>query len=138
MSAYRSGGTSGRGGDRVPQRVGGCPRRPGPGVSVPRVTRERRWPSMDPSARSERAEPLDAEAFVRFCYRRRRVGWPDLYDEMCRVAHRGLFHGMGPRDLAEIGIGFSLHETAGLAALVTRVAAEEQAARARSVAQGVV
>jgi hypothetical protein len=93
---------------------------------------------MDPSARSERAEPLDAEAFVRFCYRRRRVGWPDLYDEMCRVAHRGLFHGMGPRDLAEIGIGFSLHETAGLAAMVTRVVAEEQAARARSMAQGVV
>ena len=78
---------------------------------------------MDPSARSERAEPLDAEAFVRFCYRRRRVGWPDLYDEMCRVAHRGLFHGMGLRDLAEIGIGFSLQETSGLAAMVTRVVA---------------
>jgi len=93
---------------------------------------------MDPSARSERAEPLDAEAFVRFCYRRRRVGWPELYDEMCRVAHRGLFHGMGLRDLAEIGIGFSLQETAGLAAMVTRVVAEEQAARARSVAQGIV
>ena len=93
---------------------------------------------MDPSARSERAEPLDAEAFVRFCYRRRRVGWPDLYDEMCRVAHRGLFHGMGLRDLAEIGIGFSLQETVGLAAMVTRVVAEEQAARARSMAQGVV
>ena len=93
---------------------------------------------MDPSARFERAEPLDAEAFVRFCYRRRRVGWPDLYDEMCRVAHRGLFHGMGLRDLAEIGIGFSLQETVGLAAMVTRVVAEEQAARARSVAQGIV
>ena len=93
---------------------------------------------MDPSARSERAEPLDAEAFVRFCYRRRRVGWPDLYDEMCRVAHRGLFHGMGLRDLAEIGIGFSLQETSGLAAMVTRVVAEEQAARARSVAQDIV
>jgi|tagenome__1003787_1003787.scaffolds.fasta_scaffold20785996_2 hypothetical protein len=93
---------------------------------------------MDPSARSERAEPLDAEAFVRFCYRRRRVGWPDLYDEMCRVAHRGSFHGMGLRDLAEIGIGFSLQETADLAARVTRVVAEEQAARARSVAQSIV
>ena len=93
---------------------------------------------MDSSARPERADTPDAEAFVRFCYRRRRVGWPDLYDEMCRVANRGLFHGMGCRDLAEIGIGFSLFETAGLAALVTRVVAEEQAARARSAAQAIV
>ena len=31
--------------------------------------------------------------------------------------------------LAEIGVGFSLFETPRLAALVTRVAAEEQAAR---------
>ena len=33
---------------------------------------------------------VDAEAieFVRFCYRRERVGWPELYDEMCAVAGR--------------------------------------------------
>ena len=74
---------------------------------------------------------------MRFCYRRRRVGWPDLYDEMCRVAHRGAFHGMGMLRSGRIGIGFSLQETAGLAALVSRVAADEQAARARSVAQGI-
>jgi hypothetical protein len=71
----------------------------------------------------------EAEAFVRFCYQRRRVGWPELYDEMCAVATRGLFHGMGHDALAEIGIGFSLFETPRLAVLVTRVAAEEQAAR---------
>ena len=71
----------------------------------------------------------EAEAFVRFCYQRRRVGWPELYDEMCAVATRGLFQGMGHDALAEIGIGFSLFETPRLAALVTRVAGEEQAAR---------
>jgi len=71
----------------------------------------------------------EAEAFVRFCYQRRRVGWPELYDEMCAVATRGLFQGMGHAALAEIGIGFSLFETPRLAALVTRVAGEEQAAR---------
>jgi len=71
----------------------------------------------------------EAEAFVRFCYQRRRVGWPELYDEMCAVATRGLFRGMGNDALAEIGIGFSLFETPRLAALVTRVAGEEQAAR---------
>ncbi|HYO43207.1 MAG TPA: hypothetical protein VES19_08425 [Candidatus Limnocylindrales bacterium] len=71
----------------------------------------------------------EAEAFVRFCYQRRRIGWPELYDEMCAVATRGLFHGMGHDALAEIGVGFSLFETPRLAALVTRIAAEEQAAR---------
>jgi hypothetical protein len=71
----------------------------------------------------------EAEAFVRFCYQRRRVGWPELYDEMCAVATRGLYRGMGHEALAEIGIGFSLFETPRLAELVTRIATEEQAAR---------
>jgi hypothetical protein len=71
----------------------------------------------------------EAEAFVRFCYQRRRVGWPELYDEMCSVATRGLFQGMGHDSLAEIGVGFSLFETPRLAQLVSRIVAEEQAAR---------
>ena len=86
---------------------------------------------MDPAARSDRGSAHEAEEFVRFCYRRRRVGWPDLYDEMCAVANRGSYKGMGLGDLAEIGIGFSLVETPPLASLVSRVVAEEQAARAR-------
>lgn len=75
------------------------------------------------------ASTPEAEAFVRFCYQRRRVGWPELYDEMCAVATRGLYRGMGHDALAEIGIGFSLFETPRLAALVIRIATEEQAAR---------
>ena len=71
----------------------------------------------------------EAEAFVRFCYQRRSVGWPELYDEMCAVATRGLFRGMGHDALAEIGVGFSLFETPRLAQLVTRIVGEEQAAR---------
>jgi hypothetical protein len=71
----------------------------------------------------------EAEAFVRFCYQRRRVGWPELYDEMCAVATRGLFRGMGNDALAEIGVGFSLFETPRLAQLVSRVVSEEQAVR---------
>jgi hypothetical protein len=75
------------------------------------------------------AHTPEAEAFVRFCHQRRRVGWPELYDEMCLVATRGLFRGMGRDALAEVGVGFSLFETPRLAQLVARVVAEEQAAR---------
>jgi hypothetical protein len=71
----------------------------------------------------------EAEAFVRFCYQRRRVGWPELYDEMCLVAMRGLFRGMGLDALGEVGIGFSLFETPRMAALVRRIVGEEVAAR---------
>jgi len=71
----------------------------------------------------------EAEAFVRFCYQRRRVGWPELYDEMCLVATRGLFRGMGRDALAEIGVGFSLFETPRMAQLVHWVVGEELTAR---------
>lgn len=71
----------------------------------------------------------DAIEFVKFCYRRRRVGWPELYDEMCAVAGRGLFRGYDADDLAGLGIGFSLFDMPALAVLSTRVIAEEHALR---------
>ena len=80
---------------------------------------------MDP--RSTAAGPSDPDAieFVRFCYRRRRVGWPELYDEMCAVAGRGLFRGYDADDLAGIGIGFSLFDMPALAVLSAGVVSEE-------------
>jgi hypothetical protein len=83
---------------------------------------------MDRATAAPRHEP-DAVEFVRFCYRRRRVGWPELYDEMCAVANRGLFHGLGVDDLASIGVRLSLFELPTLAALAARIVAEEQASR---------
>ena len=71
----------------------------------------------------------EAEAFVRFCYQRRRVGWPELYDEMCAVAGRGLFRGYDADDLAGLGIGFSLFDMPALSVVASRVVAEEQALR---------
>src|SRR3954452_10323339 len=87
--------------------------------------------SATPATPATPAAPCsaEAEAFVRFCYQRRRVGWPELYDEMCLVATRGMFRGMGSDALAEVGVGFSLFETQKLAALVARIVGEEQAAR---------
>lgn len=77
----------------------------------------------------------DAVEFVKFCYQRRKVGWPELYDEMCGVASRGLFRGWGPDDLAPHGIGFTLREMPALAALVTEIVTEDRArARVRAAA----
>jgi hypothetical protein len=86
----------------------------------------------------ERAPSDDAVEFVRFCYRRRRVGWPELYDEMCAVAGRGLFRGWGSDELSSEGIGFSLFEMPALATLVHRVVAEDHERRAQSAPTAMV
>jgi hypothetical protein len=81
----------------------------------------------------------DAVEFVRFCYARRRVGWPELYDEMCAVASRGLFRGWGPDELEANGIGFGLFEMPRLAARVCEIVADDRArAKAATVAAVVV
>ena len=77
-------------------------------------------------------ETAEAIEFVRFCHRRKRVGWPELYDEMCAVAGRGLYRGFGPEELAEIGIGFGLFQMPALAGLVSRVLTEEAERRRRT------
>jgi hypothetical protein len=92
---------------------------------------------MDSRTR-ERAASDDAVEFVRFCYSRRRVGWPELYDEMCAVAGRGLFRGWGSDELSAEGIGFSLFEMPALASLVHRVVAEEHERRVRLTTATVV
>ena len=84
---------------------------------------------MDPRTAATRVPDPDAVEFIRFCYGRRRVGWPELYDEMCAVASRGLFRGYGPDDLAEHGIGFGLFDMPTLAAVARQIVAEEQARR---------
>src|SRR4051812_27932971 len=96
-------------------------------------------PSMDRMHAGERdADTVttdghaEAIEFVRFCHRRRRVGWPELYDEMCAVAGRGLYRGYGPEELGELGIGFGLFQMPALAGLVARVVAEDLERRRRT------
>ena len=79
----------------------------------------------------------EAIEFVRFCYRRRRVGWPELYDEMCAVVGRSLFRGYGTDELAGIGISLCLGDMPRLAALAQIVIGEEQPVR-RPIAVRVV
>jgi hypothetical protein len=84
---------------------------------------------MEPRSAATRVPDPDAAEFIRFCYRRRRVGWPELYDEMCAVAARGLFRGLGADELAAHGIAFGLFDMPALAAMSSGIVAEEQALR---------
>jgi hypothetical protein len=68
----------------------------------------------------------EALAFVRFCYRRRAVAWPELYDEMCAVAARGDYRGLGYEELERIGIRFALAALPRLAEMAGRVMSEER------------
>jgi hypothetical protein len=82
----------------------------------------------DPAATTGQAGPpadvcLD---FVRFCYRRRRVAWPALYDEMAAVAARGVFNGLSFAELAERGVTFSLSDLPRFAALTEQVMLEDR------------
>ena len=81
------------------------------------------------AARDAAVPPDECLEFVRFCYRRRSVSWPDLYDEMAAVAARGAFRGLGFAELAERGVCFSLNDLPRFAALTQRVMLEERSSR---------
>lgn len=46
--------------------------------------------------------------FITFCFERRGVEWPFLYDEMCYVAGNRLYRGLGYEELTEAGLDFTL------------------------------
>jgi hypothetical protein len=89
------------------------------------MTQRSREPAARPQPAAPQADvpPPDAVAFIRFCHRRRRAGWPELYDEMCAVAARREFKGWGHDQLAAHGLAFSLQETPRLAGWVRAVLA---------------
>jgi len=86
--------------------------------------------SSAPSARPMRSDanphqpPPDIAEFIRFCHHRRRVGWPEIYDEMCAVAARREFHGWDNDELARRGISFTLFEMPRMAAWVRFILAD--------------
>jgi len=42
--------------------------------------------------------------FVAFCYQRDQREWPRLYDEMCYVASKRLYRGLGYDELKDAGV----------------------------------
>jgi hypothetical protein len=71
-----------------------------------------------------------AEEFVSFCLERRGHKWPELYDEMCRVASYRLFRDMGYRELCDHGVSLSLANMERLAALADAVSSSRSSYQA--------
>ena len=90
---------------------------------------------MDPTSAATRVPDPDAVEFIRFCYRRRRVGWPELYDEMCAVAARREFNGWDIDQFAARGLTFSLFEMPRLSGWVRTVVAASAESREASEAR---
>lgn len=61
--------------------------------------------------------------FVLFCFQRRPVAWPSLYDEMCYVAGHRLFRGMGYDELRDAGLDFTLAGLSRMARFAQEVTA---------------
>ena len=59
--------------------------------------------------------------FILFCFERRGVGWPSLYDEMCFVAGNRLYRGLGYEELREAGLDFTLGGLGKTSRLVNEV-----------------
>jgi hypothetical protein len=59
--------------------------------------------------------------FIAFCFARRSVEWPSLYDEMCFVAGNRLFKGLGYAELREAGLDLTLGGMGRTSRLATEV-----------------
>lgn len=72
----------------------------------------------------ETLNPL-ARDFILFCVHRQGREWPALYDEMCRVAGRHLFRGLGYAELRGLGVSLSLTSIEDTIRMVDIVTAQE-------------
>lgn len=59
--------------------------------------------------------------FIAFCFSRRAVTWPQLYDEMCYVAGNRLFQDLGYEELSAAGLDFTLGGLAKTSRLANEV-----------------
>lgn len=68
-----------------------------------------------------------AAEFIAFCVQRRSAHWPEIYDEMCWVAGRRLFRGLGYVELYSAGVPLGLPHIARLRHFVEQIAAQGSA-----------
>ena len=59
--------------------------------------------------------------FIAFCFERKGADWPTLYDEMCSVASKRLYRGLGYDELKDAGLDFTLMGLARTSRLTNEV-----------------
>ena len=67
------------------------------------------------------------QGFILYCIQHRGKEWPGLYDEMCRVAGRGLYQQLGYTELGKLGLSFGLNRMDETFRMVQAVTASEEA-----------
>ena len=59
--------------------------------------------------------------FIAFCYQRSQREWPRLYDEMCYVASKRLYRGLGYEELGDAGIDLTFTGMAKMSRIAREV-----------------
>jgi hypothetical protein len=59
--------------------------------------------------------------FITFCYQRDKREWPRLYDEMCYVASKRLYRGLGYDELKDSGVDLTFTGMARLSRIAKEV-----------------
>lgn len=62
--------------------------------------------------------------FITFCYQRDRREWPRLYDEMCYVASKRLYRGLGYDELKDAGVDLTFSGMARMSRIAKEVTRE--------------
>ena len=65
-----------------------------------------------------------AHDIILFCVHRHGKEWPALYDEMCWVAGRRLFRGLGYTELRRLGLSLSLTNIEDIIRMVDTITAQ--------------
>lgn len=62
--------------------------------------------------------------FIAFCYERSHREWPKLYDEMCNVASKRLYKGLGYDELKDAGVDLTFSGMAKMSRIAKEVTRE--------------
>ena len=68
--------------------------------------------------------------FIAFCFERSQREWPRLYDEMCYVASKRLYRGLGYDELKDAGVDLTFSGMAKMARTAKEVTRQMGARRA--------
>lgn len=59
--------------------------------------------------------------FIAFCFERSQREWPKLYDEMCNVASKRLYKGLGYDELKDAGVDLTFSGMAKMSRIAKEV-----------------